>query len=37
MAAYEQYFAGSLEDYEYPEEKVRESMAKIPKVQLATA
>ncbi len=37
LAAYEQYFSGSLEDYEYPEEQIRESMAKIPKVQLATA
>ncbi len=30
MAAYDAYFAGELEDFEYPEEKVREAMAKVP-------
>ncbi|MHB8620254.1 MAG: TrpB-like pyridoxal phosphate-dependent enzyme, partial [Chloroflexota bacterium] len=37
MAAYDAYFAGKLIDYEYPEEKVRESMAKIPHVSFAAA
>ena len=31
MAAYEKYFAGELTDYEYPEEKVREALAHLPK------
>ena len=32
MGAYEKYFAGGLEDYHYPEEKVREALAHLPKV-----
>ena len=32
MASYEQYFEGKLEDYEYPAQKVKESLAKLPKV-----
>ncbi len=32
LAAYDQYFAGKLEDYAYPEEKVREAMKSIPRV-----
>ena len=32
MAAYEKYFAGELTDYEYPEEKVHEALARLPKV-----
>jgi tryptophan synthase beta chain len=32
MAAYEKYFAGELTDYEYPEEKVHEALAHLPKV-----
>jgi tryptophan synthase beta chain len=32
MAAYDAYFSGKLEDYAYPEEKIRESMANLPKV-----
>jgi tryptophan synthase beta chain len=31
MGAYEKYFAGQLEDYHYPEEKVREALAHLPK------
>jgi tryptophan synthase beta chain len=31
MAAYEKYFAGELTDYEYPEEKVREALSRLPK------
>jgi len=30
MAAYDAYFRGELEDYEYPEEKVREAMGRVP-------
>ncbi|MGE5618325.1 MAG: TrpB-like pyridoxal phosphate-dependent enzyme [Sphingomonadaceae bacterium] len=32
MAAYDAYFAGKLVDYEYPEAKVREALADLPKV-----
>jgi tryptophan synthase beta chain len=32
MQAYTDYFSGALEDYEYPEEKVREAMERIPAV-----
>ena len=32
MAAYETYLSGKLEDYEYPEEAVKEAMAKLPEV-----
>ncbi|MBI4284300.1 MAG: TrpB-like pyridoxal phosphate-dependent enzyme [Chloroflexi bacterium] len=32
MAAYDQYLTGKLSDYEYPEEKVREALAHLPKV-----
>jgi tryptophan synthase beta chain len=32
MAAYDEYLAGRLEDFEYPEEKVAESLRKLPKV-----
>jgi tryptophan synthase beta chain len=35
MAAYDAYFSGGLEDFEYPAEKVRESLAHLPKVVLA--
>ena len=31
MAAYERYFAGELSDYEYPEAKIREALAHLPK------
>lgn len=31
MAAYDSYFAGKLEDYEYPTEKVREALAELPR------
>jgi tryptophan synthase beta chain len=33
MAAYDAYFAGRLEDFEYPAEKVKESLANLPKVE----
>jgi tryptophan synthase beta chain len=32
MKAYDDYFAGVLPDYEYPEEKVREALKELPKV-----
>ena len=32
MAAYESYLTGKLSDYEYPEEKVKEALASLPKV-----
>ena len=31
MAAYEKYLAGELSDYEYPEEKIKEALAHLPK------
>jgi tryptophan synthase beta chain len=34
MGAYDAYFAGQLEDFEYPAEKVKESLAHLPKVSL---
>lgn len=33
LSAYDSYFAGKLEDYEYPEEKVMEALKKLPKVE----
>ncbi|MBM3239581.1 TrpB-like pyridoxal phosphate-dependent enzyme [Candidatus Poribacteria bacterium] len=32
LGAYDAYFAGKLEDYEYPDEKIAESLKKLPKV-----
>ncbi len=32
MAAYDSYLAGKLQNYEYPEEKVKEALTKLPKV-----
>jgi tryptophan synthase beta chain len=32
MAAYDAYFSGQLEDYEYPEAAIRESLAHLPEV-----
>ncbi len=32
MGAYDAYFAGKLEDFEYPAEKVKESLGHLPKV-----
>ena len=32
MAAYDAYFSDQLEDFEYPEEKIRESLARLPRV-----
>jgi predicted alternative tryptophan synthase beta-subunit len=32
LSAYERYLAGSLEDYEYPVDKVQEALASLPVV-----
>jgi pyridoxal-phosphate dependent TrpB-like enzyme len=32
MASYDKYFAGELEDYDYPEEAVKAALARLPKV-----
>jgi len=32
MAAYDAYFAGQLEDYAYPAERVQEALSRLPKV-----
>ncbi len=32
LAAYDEYLSGKLQDYEYPEEKVKEALAQLPKV-----
>jgi len=32
MGAYDEYFSGKLEDYEYPKEKVEEALTHLPKV-----
>jgi tryptophan synthase beta chain len=35
LAAYDEYLSGRLPDYEYPEEKVKEALASLPKVPTA--
>jgi len=32
LAAYDEYLSGRMQDYEYPEEKVKEALASLPKV-----
>ena len=32
LAAYERYLDGTLEDYEYPQEKVEAALASLPRV-----
>jgi hypothetical protein len=32
MAGYQQYFAGQLQDYEYPAEEIAKAIAGLPKV-----
>ena len=34
LAAYDTYFRGQLEDYEYPEDMVKEAMTQLPEVSL---
>jgi len=33
LSAYEAYFKGKLKDYEYPEEKIKESLEKLPDIE----
>lgn len=33
MSAYDRYFAGGIVDYDYPEEKVKEALKNLPKVE----
>jgi len=35
LSAYDEYLSGRLQDYEYPEEKVKEALASLPKVPMA--
>jgi len=37
MGAYDAYFSGKLVDYEYPEEKIREALAALPKIEFKVA
>jgi len=37
LAAYEAYLAGQLQDYAYPEEKVKAALAELPQVQVEAA
>jgi tryptophan synthase beta chain len=32
LGAYDQYFAGKLEDYAYPADKVKEALAELPRI-----
>lgn len=32
MASYDKYFAGALEDYDYPEDAIRAALARLPRV-----
>jgi tryptophan synthase beta chain len=34
MGAYDAYLSGGLEDYEYPDDKIREALERLPKVSL---
>ncbi len=36
LAAYERYLEGRLEDYEYPEEKIKEALKEVPEVKEPT-
>ena len=35
LAAYDEYLSGRMQDYEYPEEKVKEALASLPEVTTA--
>jgi len=35
LAAYENYFSGQLEDYEYPSEAIQASLSKLPEVNIS--
>jgi tryptophan synthase beta chain len=32
MSAYDEYLAGRLENYEYPEEKIKEAISQVPPI-----
>lgn len=32
LGAYDAYFSNTLEDYDYPEEKIAESLTKLPQI-----
>jgi tryptophan synthase beta chain len=32
MASYDKYFAGELEDYDYPEQAIHDALERLPKV-----
>ncbi len=32
MSAYDRYFSGDLQDYEYPTEAIREALGRLPKI-----
>jgi len=34
LSAYDSYLAGKLEDYAYPEENIRRTLAKLPQVSI---
>jgi len=34
MGAYDEFFCGKLQDYEYPKDKVAEALAKLPKISV---
>jgi predicted alternative tryptophan synthase beta-subunit len=34
MSSYQAYLSGKLQDYEYPEEAIRDSLAHLPNVQI---
>ena len=34
MAAYDRYFSGDMVDYDYPEEKVRDALTRLPQAEL---
>jgi len=34
LSAYERYFAGELEDFEYPEEAIKKALAELPVVPM---
>jgi len=33
LSAYQAYFEGKLEDYEYPEEKIRQALSELPEIE----
>jgi tryptophan synthase beta chain len=37
LAAYDEFLTGKLQDYDYPEEKVKEALTHLPKVEYVEA